>query len=90
MSSFDFNSVKKQSYVNNTAFDIEISIIEILREFLSLMFSLDYNSFDLERNGYFIDVNFYKLHFLSERLKFDKEKFKSLLKDSYNVVKTLI
>lgn len=86
MSSFDFNSVKKQSYANNTAFNIEIPIIEILREFLSLMFLLDSNDLDLKRNGYFIDVKIHKLRFLPKRPKFDEEKFKSLLKGCYNIL----
>ena len=87
MSSFDFNSVKKQSHANNTAFNVEISIIEILREFLSLMFLLDSNDLDLKRNGYFIDVKIYnKSVFLPKRPKFDEEKFKSLLKGCYNIL----
>lgn len=59
MNSFDFNLVKKQSHVNNSAFNMNDHIIELVREFFFLTFKIQSNVFETRKINE-QDLNIYK------------------------------
>lgn len=56
---FDFNSVKKQSHTNNSAFNINDHIIELVRKFFFLTFKIPSNAFETRKINE-QDLNIYK------------------------------